>query len=160
MTPLARVLMLCAACKKENDVTPPAATQLQETTVSSNRLLTTPGTFTQKLLIEMFGTVHCGTCPDMEQKCRAQMVKRPGIVFGYAAHSSDAMDFGLYAYLDSVYNVTTYASGMLNRTPYGGMLVMAKQYWRNYISTALAKTAKCGVQITSSISGSTATIVQ
>ncbi len=159
IAPLALVVLLSTACKKENEMeVSPVSTQMEETPASGSRLLTTPATFTQKLLIEMFGTVGCGTCPDMEQKCRSQMSKHPNTIYGYHAHNSDAMDIGLYDYLDSIFNVTTYASGMLNRTVYGGRLVMAKQYWSTYVNTALAKTANCGVQITSSISSNTATV--
>lgn len=158
MAPLALMALLSVACKKENDVNPASSSPTQEENAFGSRLMTTPSTFTQKLLIEMFSTVGCGTSPDMEQKCRAQIANHSNRVYGYVAHNSDAMDMGMYDYLDSVYNVTAYSSGMLNRTPYGGRLVMAKQYWKTYVNTALAKTAKCGVQITTAVNGVTASI--
>lgn len=160
IAPLALVLMLSSACKKENETIPSemgAATESVQPEGSIGSKIA-PVTFTQKLLIEMFGTVHCGTCPDMEQKCRTQIKNHPNRVYGYVAHNSDAMDFGMFDYLDSVYNVPTYASGMLNRTPYNGTLVMAKQYWNTYVNTALSTLANCGLQIATSVSGSTATI--
>lgn len=157
IAPLALVMLLCAACKKENDTAPVSAlAPSEEVMTSGNRVA--PATFTQKLLIEMFGTSYCATCPDMEQKCRYWQNKHPNRVFGYVSHNSDKMDIGLYDYLDSVYNVTTYASGMLNRTVYGGMLDIPKQYWTNYVNTALNQTANCGLEIVSTVSGNTATI--
>ena len=158
IAPLALVVLLCAACQKEGDVNPNASTQSQDESGTNNRLTIPPTTFTQKLLIEMFGTAYCATCPDMEQKCRIQMANHPNRVYGYVAHNADAMDFGLYDSLNKTFPVATYASGALNRTLYGGKVVMAKQYWNTYVNTALAKVATCGVQITSSINGTTASV--
>ncbi len=159
IAPLAIVALLFTACKKENDVTT-TPTQTQDESGSSNRLLNTPVAFTQKMLFEMFGSVHCGTCPDMEQKFRNQRNANPGKIFGYVAHNSDGMDIGLYDYLDSIFSVTSYSSGMLNRTPMSGTLVLPKSRFNSTnVAVCLSKVATCGLQITTSISGTTATII-
>ncbi len=155
--PVVAVILLITACRKENDSIPSTPEVNYESGVVNGKVA--PTVFTQKLLIEMFGTVHCGTCPDMEQKCRTKIANYPNRVYGYVAHNSDAMDFGMFDYLDSVYNVPTYSSGMLNRTPFGGKVVLAKKDWGGTNSNAiLAKVANCGLQIASTINGTNATI--
>ena len=159
IAPLAMTILLLAACKKESNENPSATTQSQNESTIGNRLLTPPATFTQKMLFEMFGTVHCATCPDMEQKYRIQATLHPGKVFGYVAHNSDAMDIGMFDYLDSIFNVATYASGTLNRVPITGVVAVPKsKFTKANVDSCLKKTAACGVQITSSVNGNTASI--
>lgn len=157
IAPLALVLLLSVGCKKEMDLDPVHSSSIPEENSIASRIIA-PATFTQKMLLEMYGTVYCGTCPDAEQKCRIISNNNPDRVYGVALHNSDAMEIPLYNYMDSIFDPPYYASGMLNRTPMSGVVVLTKENWNKNVSTCLTKVAKCGLMINSSVTGSTASV--
>ncbi len=152
---LSLVSILFVACKKEDTVQP---SQLTTEERLAPLPIAVPSSFTQKMLIEMLSTVHCATCPDAEQKYRNIAAAHPDRVYGISIHNSDAMETPLYNFIDSVFTIPYYASGMLNRTPFGGTLVLPKGNWNANINSCLNKTASCGLKINSSISGNNATV--
>jgi len=149
------ITLLFAACKKDNPIEP---TYSDSEIRATQNQITMPSTFTQKMLIEMFSSVHCATCPDAEQKFKTISTAHPDRVYGISIHNSDAMEIPLYNFMDSVYSIPYYASGMLNRTAFGGTLVLPKGNWNANINACLNKTASCGLMINTSIQGNTALI--
>src|SRR5436190_15971378 len=115
------LIAILFACNKEDNVQPSSpASADREVPVQTG----IPSTFTQKLLIEMLSSAHCATCPDAETKFRNIAAAHPDRVFGVSLHDADAMEIPLYSFIDSVFSIPYYASGMLNRTPFGGTLVL------------------------------------
>ncbi len=149
------IAILFVGCKKDNVEPTEVPINGNKTT---NSQVVVPLTFTQKLLIEMFSSSHCATCPDAEMKFRNIAAAHPGRVFGVGIHDADAMETPLYSFMDSVFTVPYYASGMLNRTPFGGTLVLPKGNWNANINACLNKTAKCGLKINTKMVGSYANI--
>ena len=131
---LSLVALFFGGCKKDaNDQPANSATDVERGLPVSGA---TPTTFTQKLLIEMPSTAYCATCPDAEQKFRNFSAAHPGRLVGVSIHNSDAMETSLYNSIDSCFSIPYYASGMLNRTPFGGVLVLPKGSWNANINAA------------------------
>ena len=116
-----------------------------------------PLAYTQKVLVEMYSTVSCATCPDSEQKLKNYAAAKPDRVYGANIHTGDAMSNPQFTFLNGLFNITQYSSGSFNRLPYIGSAVIHKTKWAssNIINTSLNKTAKCGLKINSTISGNT-----
>jgi hypothetical protein len=149
-----------AACQKEDDLATPTGTMaLPEAPVYSAAKTTVPATFTQKLLMEMYSTVHCATCPDAELKSDTYASLNPDRVYGVNVHTNDGMANAQFGFLDGLLNVITYSSGSFNRLPFNGVSVLHKTTWnKTIVSTALNKAASCGLQINTTRSGSNATV--
>lgn len=139
-----------AACQKEDSGIPQPISSLENSKV----VQLSPATFSQKLLMEMYSTVSCATCPDAEQKYRNYAAQHPDKVYGVNIHKGDAMNNVQFDFLKTLLNVTQYSSGSFNRLPFNGVSVLHKTTWTSTIvNTCLNKTAACGLKINSTISG-------
>jgi Outer membrane protein Omp28 len=147
------------SCTKEDD----SISSAPATTASEAREMpgvsSVPSTFTQKLLLEMYTTTGCATCPDAQYKCRTYAANNPDRVYGVSVHTYDAMASPQYGVLNNLFNITAYSSGSFNRLPFNNLVVLHKTTWTNTIvNTCLNKTATCGLKINSSYSGTTAQV--
>ncbi len=148
-----------SSCNKEDD----AISSTPSTATSDARELpvvtAVPSTFTQKLLLEMYATTGCATCPDAENKCRIYAANNPDRVYGIGVHTGDAMTSPQFSVLDSLFSVTAYSSGSFNRLPFNNLVVLHKTTWTNTIvNSCLNKTATCGLKINSSYNGTNAQV--
>ncbi len=154
------VSVFFSACTKEDSeqITPVSnATVLDNMEVLSKTSV--PATFTQKLLMEMFASAHCATCPDAELKHSNYAKAYPDKIYGVNLHSNDAMTNPQFTYLDGLLNVTQFSSGSFNRIPVNGVTVLHKTTWKSsVISNCLAKTASCGLMINTSKTATTGTV--
>ena len=155
----ALVVIGLVSCNKEDDAissTPSAATSdAREIPV----VTAVPSTFTQKLLLEMYTTAGCATCPDAHNKFRIYAANNPDRVYGIGVHTSDAMTSPQFNVLDSLFSVTAYSSGSFNRLPFNNLAVLHKTTWTNTIvNSCLNKVATCGLKINSSYSGTNAQV--
>lgn len=144
-------MLFFTACTKESD--PGSESQLGSKVKSSSNSV--PSSYTQKLLIELFSSAVCPTCPDADYKFRNFVNLYPDRVYGASIHSADAMSINMFQTCDSMLDVTAFSSGSFNRLPYNGISVLPKTQWvsSNVVNTCLQKTAKCGLKITSRLSG-------
>jgi len=149
-------ILFLSACRKNEP-----GSDISEGLKNSNVLQeTAPSTFTQKLLVEMYSSSVCATCPDAMQKFLNYEAQYPGRVIGADIHTFDPMDVPMYDTLDNLLNITAFSSGSFNRLPYNGSAVIHKTEWSssNIVNTALQKNAVCGLKINSSISGNSVDI--
>jgi hypothetical protein len=152
---IAFVLTL-ASCKKDADPVAPVADQERLMPVTAY----VPAAFTQKLLMELYTTVSCATCPDAQYKYRNYANNNPDRVYGVCVHTYDAMSSPQFGVLDNLFSVNQYSSASFNRIPFSNAVVIHKTQWsNNIVNTCLNKTASCGLKITSTVSGSTAQAV-
>jgi hypothetical protein len=149
--------VLCAAvlsaCKKADEPTPTPTVVPAPPGIGAP-----PATFTQKVLIEEFTGAWCGYCPDGAVKVDQLIAANPGKVIGTSIHSGDGMAFSLYNTLNAVYSNSGFPMGMVNRVPYNGSVCMSRGSWTSATNVMLAKTAKCGLAIKSSLSGDSAVV--
>lgn len=149
------VVIGIASCKKDEDAMVPSTEE--ERQIQSIEFV--PSTFTQKLLLEMYSTTGCATCPDAEQKYRNYAANNPDRMYGVCVHNSDAMDHPQFDVLDNLFNVDVYSSGSFNRMPFSNEVVLPKTQWsNNIVNTCLNRTASCGLKINSSYSGNNASV--
>lgn len=144
-------LLVINACKKSSDETP-APTNNNSTGIS-----TVPSSFTQKALLEEFTGAWCTTCPDAHLKRDQVVAAHAGKAIAVSVHETDAMEIPLIWTLDATFS-TNIPSGMINRTPSSGNVILNQTQWLSNATLALGKTAKCGLAINSSVSGTTASI--
>ena len=146
------------SCQKEEEMIPSAGVAGESAVMEK---IVVPTTFRQKLLMEMYATTYCATCPDAELKQRQYAAMFPGRIFGVNIHTNDKMSNPQFGFLDNLLNINQYSSGSFNRLPFNGVSVVHKTKWtKAMVSTCLNKTASCGLKITttkSSLSG-TATV--
>ncbi len=151
-----------SSCKKSDSENPQPEPPPPDTTGTGGGggggITTVPASFTQKVLLEEFTGAWCTTCPDADYK-RDQVVSTyPGRIVAVAVHQTDGMSIStLYNTLFSNFNMNT-PSGMINRTPSLGNVSLTASQWMTNSTSALAKTAKSGVAMTSSVNGTTANI--
>jgi hypothetical protein len=149
-------LLVMAACKKSSDENPQPETPPADTTNNSNNT-TIPTTFTQKVLLEEFTGAWCSTCPDADYKRDQVINANSGKVIAVSVHETDGMELGLIWTLDGIFH-TNIPSGMINRTPSNGNVILNQTQWMSNTTVALGKTAKCGLKIKSTVSGTSASI--
>lgn len=151
-------LSLLASCSKSKDETPAPTVPKDSTTNGNNNSISpVPSSFTQKVLLETFTGAWCGTCPDADYKRDQVIAAQSSKVIAATVHQSDAMSFSLYNTLFATFN-TNIPSGMINRTPSAGTVILNQTQWLSNATVALSKTAKSGLAIKSSVSSGTATI--
>lgn len=144
------------ACNKEDDSYVAVTSDIERQTPYAENV---PSTFTQKLLMEMYSTTGCATCPDAELKYRNYAAAHADRVYGVCVHNSDAMDHPQFDVLDNAFNVTAYSSGSFNRLPFNNEVVVHKTSWsNNIVNTCINKTAKCGIKLLTSFNGNTANV--
>jgi hypothetical protein len=158
---LSAVTVFLASCQKEEELISPVSNTNDVTEVNGDPLAktTVPSTFTQKMLMEMFSTTGCATCPDAEYKYDKYALAYPDKVYGVNVHTNDAMAHSQFGFLDGLLNVTQYSSGSFNRIPVNGVTVLHKTTWKTSVVTnCLNKTASCGLMINSTKSGTNASV--
>lgn len=146
------------SCKKSEEQTPQPVPDTTNTGNSGNGITDVPNSFTQKVLLEEFTAAWCTTSPDADYKRDQVVSANAGKVVAVAVHQTDGMSLtSLYNTLYSNFNANT-PSGMINRTPSLGNVALNQTQWMSNATVALGKTAKCGVALTSSVSGNIASI--
>lgn len=148
--------LVITSCSKSGDENPEPA-PVDSTNTNNNNNGTVPATFTQKVLLEEFTGSWCQTCPDADYKRDQVIAANPGKVIAVAVHETDAMEIPLIWELDGAFN-TNIPSGMINRTPSTGNVILNQSQWMSNTTVAANKTAKCGLAINSTVSGTTASI--
>lgn len=151
------VALFISACSKD-EVPEPDNSALRPASHSIQDNL--PTQFTQKVLMEMYTTAYCATCPDAMQKHINYRNQNPGRVIGVAIHDGDAMNSPQFALLDAQWNINQYSSGSFNRLAWNGSPVIHKTDWSGsgILNTCLNQTADCGLSIYSQILGNSARI--
>lgn len=144
-----------ASCKKggSDDSTPTEPSANNNGSVS-----TVPASFTQKVLLEFFTSANFGVCPSGMVKADQSVNSNSARVYSSYIHDADGMTLPQINTYISTYGVSSYPSGMVNRIPsLGNVMLQPSQFLAN-VNAALAKTAKCGLAINSSVSASVASI--
>jgi len=144
------------SCSKDD-----AASSATPTPGGGGSTNTVPTLFTQKVLIETFTGAGQAQCPD-------GFVKLDGIVnatnskaIPVNVHFSDGMEIPQYTTLSTTYagsNPMMFPSAMINRFPSLSNVMFNRTQWQTNYDVAKNKSAKCGLSINSTVSGSTATI--
>lgn len=147
-----------AACKKSSDENPQPETPADDTTTTNNpNGSTIPTSFTQKVLLEEFTGAWCSTCPDADYKRDQVVSANSGKVIAVSVHETDGMEISLIWALDGIFH-TNIPSGMINRTPSNGNVILNQTQWMSNATVALGKMAACGLKINSTVSGTTANV--
>jgi hypothetical protein len=153
------VTLAVTACKKSSDDTPaPSTSTPTDTTSNTPGIGTVPSTFTQKVLIEMFTSAAFGTCPDGLTKLDQTVATNPDKIIAACLHDADGMVLPQMFSYTSTFSVSSFPSGMVNRIPSLGNVILQPSQFTSNTTTALTKVAKCGLAINSTISGTTASI--
>lgn len=136
-------------CSKDDSPSPQTAPVEQASAL--------PASFTQKVLLELFTTAKCPTCPEAMDIYRKYSVQYPTRVYAAALHDIDGMEINQFESVDSMLNITQYSSGSFNRLPWNNKSVIHKSDWNasNLMNTSLNKTAGCGIKLKTSISQNT-----
>lgn len=144
-------IVLQSCSKKDDTLTPSSNTQPPP---SGNDL---PTSFVQRVLLETFTGSWCSTCPDADYKRDQITSTYSGKVIGISIHNNDSMAVPAYTWYFSNFG-TGIPSGMVSRIPSLGNTVLNPNQWLSNATTALSRIAKCGLSISSSISGGNAVI--
>jgi hypothetical protein len=125
--------------------------------------ITTPTSFTQKVLIEEYTGTWCGYCPDGAYRMQLLVDAHPGVVIGAAYHDGDPMEIDDEATLAAgLGDVPGFPMGSVSRASYASSatVIMSRGYWPSAASLIYDSStpAPCGLKIVSSLSGRTATI--
>lgn len=116
-----------------------------------------PSSFTQRVLLETFTGAWCSTCPDADYKRDQITSTYSGKVISISIHNNDSMAIPAYMWYYSTFGCSV-PSGMVSRIPSLGNVVLNPNQWLSNATSALGRIAKCGLAISSSISGGNATI--
>lgn len=152
---------LIASCSKDEQAVPADNTTSAEKALPPLDItLPVPSTYTQKVMLELYSSSYCATCPDALRMYQNYANQYPDRVYGASVHDIDPMKISLWNTLDSMINITQYSSGSFNRLAYNGAPMIHKTQWSasNMMSTALNKTASCGLKISSQLSGTTLSV--
>jgi hypothetical protein len=145
-----------ASCKKGEEPAPSTPDGTNNNNNNNNGAV--PATFTRKVLLETFVGAWCSTCPDADAKRdQAVTTTNNGRVVTVTAHQSDGMTIGLFSALYTSFSQYS-PSGMVNRTPSLGNVLLSPAQWLSNVSVALGKTASCGLALASTISASSASV--
>lgn len=117
-----------------------------------------PSSFTQKVLLEFFTSANFGVCPSGMVKADQAVNSNSARVYSSYIHDADGMTLTQINNYISTYGVSSYPSGMVNRTPSLGNVMLQPSQFLSNVNAALAKAAKCGLAINSTVSGSTASV--
>lgn len=130
-----------------------------------------PPSSEQKVMIEDFTGHKCTNCPKAHLEARNIQVLNPGKVIVVSIHSGffatpDGSGHYTADYrstegndISTVFNVSTYPSGTINRTKYSGKYLHGSDSWQEYVDTELAKTAKAAVTLEVEWNGDTRQVV-
>ncbi len=160
-------ILVLNSCKKASDENPQPVAPVDTTSNNNNNnnnnnngsgITAVPGSFQQKVLLEEFAGAWCTTSPDADYKRDQVVSANPGKVIAVAVHETDGMTISsLYNTLYTSFSANT-PSGMINRTPSLSNVALTPSQWMSNATVALGKTAKCGVAIKSTVTGTTASI--
>lgn len=151
---LLSVCLVFSACSKEDPGT--ATTDPQKAGINNTGTVGVPSSYTQKVMLEQYATSYCATCPDAMRMYEVYAAQYPDRVYGAALHDMDPMMISAWGTVDSMLGITQYSSGSFNRLAYNGNPVIHKTQWSasGMLSTALNKTAPCGLKLSSQLNGS------
>lgn len=152
---LSILFLAFSSCKKNSS---DEATPTEPSGNSNGSISTVPATFTQKVLLEFFTSANFGACPSGMVKADQAVNSNPSRVYSSYIHDADGMTLSQVNSYVSTFGVSSYPSGMVNRTPSLGNVMLQPSQFLSNVNAALAKTAKCGLAISSTISGSTASV--
>ncbi len=150
------VAMAVSACQKGDEPAPSPSTP--NNPGNNGNVGTVPSTFTQKVLLETFVGAWCNTCPDADVKRDQAVATNSNRIVSVSAHQTDGMSIALFSALYPTFSQYS-PSGMVNRTPSLGNVLLSPSQWQSNISVALGKTAACGLAVETSGSGATAGVV-
>lgn len=149
----AAAMLLFVSCAKD-DETKPAPVPPPPVT---GQIGTPPASFTKKVLLEYHTASWCGTCVDAEVKRDQVMNAYNGKVIPVAIHQSDGMQSPAFMTLNTTFGSNP-AFGMVNRVPSLGTVLLNRTQWMSNTTSQTSGTAKCGLAIRSSVSGTTASV--
>lgn len=150
---LIALITIVTACSKDDDTAPqPAPAPPPSTGITAP-----PASFTKKVLLEYHTAAWCGSCPDAEVKRQQVAAAYPGKIIPVAYHQSDAMQIPLFMTIDATFGSNP-SYGMINRVPSLNNVLLNRTQWMSNTSTQVSGTAKCGLAIRSTVSGTSAAI--
>jgi hypothetical protein len=156
ITALLSLYLLVSSCSKDasDDLSTPDAAKAGPPPTDQ---VAVPSSFTQKVMLELYSTSYCATCPDAMRMYEIYAAQYPNRVFGASVHDTDPMEISLWNTVDSMLVITQYSSGSFNRLAYNGSPVVHKTNWNGsgMLTNALNRTATCGLKLNSTVSGST-----
>ena len=104
---------------------------------------------TRGVLIEHFGGINCGYCPDGHRIANEIAANNPGKVWVSSIHVES---YAPTAYpnfntddgndIHNSFDISGYPAGLVNRTTDNGL---ARNLWENYTNEQLAQTAECNI---------------
>ena len=113
----------------------------------------------QKVMIEDLTGHKCTNCPKAHLEARNIQVLYPGKVIVVSIHAGffatpDGSGHYMADYrtaegndISTAFSVSTYPSGMINRTKYSGKFLHGNDAWLTYVDAELAKTARASVAL-------------
>ena len=116
-----------------------------------------PLSFTKKVLIEEFTAAWCGYCP-WGAAIVEDIVNDNDNVIPVAVHVRDGMSIDHSVFLETTYQSSSYPAGMVDRTPYDGVVSFNAGYFTYFSANQLLLEAECGLAMRSKVSGDIATI--
>lgn len=104
---------------------------------------------TKTILLEEFTGSWCGYCPDGALKLEDLIANNPGNVVGVSIHNGDAMTFS--DGIQSGFNVTSFPSGMVNRTLVDGQSKepFTRSLWGAEVTNQIGSYTPVDVSLTS-----------
>ena len=104
---------------------------------------------TRGVLIEHFGGIHCGYCPDGHRIANEIAAANPGKVWvssihagGYAPTSYPNFNTNDGNEIHDSFEISGYPAGVINRTTDNGV---SRAVWESYTNEQLAETAECNI---------------
>lgn len=151
--------LLCfTSCKKgsTDDISPSENPSLNPP--ATEEIGTPPAAFTQKALIEFFTSANFGTCPSGLAKLSETLNLNSSKVYAACIHDADNLMLPQINTYVSNFGVNAYPSGMVNRIPSLGNVMLQPTQFQSNTNAALNKTAKCGLALNSSVNGTSLNI--
>ena len=104
---------------------------------------------TRGVLIEHFGGIHCGYCPDGHRIANEIAAANPGKVWvssihagGYAPTSYPNFNTNDGNEIHDSFEISGYPAGLINRTTDNGV---SRAVWESYTNEQLAETSECNI---------------
>ena len=147
--------MALTSCKKDD------SSESYSAIPTNNGTSSVPAIFTQKVLLETFTGAGQPQCPDGFIKIDNLVSINSTKAIPVYIHYNDAMEIAQYTTLQSTFAngmAPQFPSGMINRTPSLGMVIFNRTQWQSNFDVAKVQPAKCGIAISTSISGTIASV--
>ncbi len=144
------------SCKKDNDVS--VASSNNE---SAQKAISPQMQFTKKVLVEEFTGCTYGNAPYSDFLLNHEITSNSNRIYRASMHMSDMMQTNQSMIMYNKFcngNAANNTCALVNRTGTTGSRMINTSQYHRYINSALQSTARCGIALSSAMSGSLITV--